>query len=46
MRVGRVNINIYGQGAAAGVEAGRAFATFLGRQVALNSAVAQAPDMV
>jgi len=46
VRVERVNINITGSGAEAGLEAGRAFATFLGRQVALNSAVAQAPDMI
>ncbi|NIM07236.1 MAG: hypothetical protein GTO55_11325, partial [Armatimonadetes bacterium] len=41
--VHQVQINIYGQGAQAGLEAGRAFATFLGQQVALNSAVALAP---
>jgi len=43
VRVDRVEININGQGAQAGLEAGRAFATFLGQQVALNSAVALAP---
>ena len=43
VRVDRVEININGQGAQAGMEAGRAFAAFLGKQVALNSAVAMAP---
>ena len=43
IRVDKVEININGQGAQAGMEAGRAFAAFLGRQVALNSAVAMAP---
>lgn len=43
VRVNKVEINITGQGAEAGLEAGRTFATYLGQQVALNSAVAQAP---
>jgi hypothetical protein len=42
VHINNVNLHINGQGAQAGLEAGRAFAAFLGRQVALNSAVAMA----